>query len=169
MLTMLFKVLACELVALAAPLVCLVYRGGWFNTPDDPASPHGQYEPKMQRILARFGVLVNDWWWLGVRNRAYGLRYALKPAHFKRLTSYEVCRLERRFYGLLRITRVDGYAELALNCWWVHVIVGYRVTPIYNEAIENAARRVEGAPLIPFRAVNMDARPLISIRSGMPD
>jgi hypothetical protein len=163
------RILAAELGALVAPLVTLFYRDGWFNTPDDPVSPRGMGEPFMRRLHAKIGPWWADWWWLGWRNRAYGLAYALKPAHFKTLSSYEICRLERRLHGPLRITRVDGFPEFALDCRWFHVLAGYRVTPIYNEVIDNARRRDERWPLIPFRPLNMDARPIFSIRSGTPD
>jgi hypothetical protein len=164
-----FKVLMCELAGALAPLVCLFYRDGWFNTPDDPASPHGQYEPKMRRIRERFGTWVNDWWWLGVRNRAYGLRYALKPAYFKSLGSYENLPVSRVWRGPVRVTTVSGFAEYALFWQGFHVLYGLRITPIYNEILHNARARELGAPEIPFRPVNMDARPILSIRSGAPD
>jgi hypothetical protein len=161
------KALLCELVGLLAPLVCLFYRQGWFVTPDDPVSPHGQYEPKMCRIRELFGNWVADWWWLGVRNRAYGLRYALKPEYFKTLSSYENLPVSRYWRGPVRVTKVSGFAEYALSLKRFHVIYGLRMTPIYNEIKQNA---VEGdQPKIPFRPVNMDARPIFSIRSGFPD
>jgi hypothetical protein len=163
------RLLLLELVKLTAPLVCIVYRDGWFNTPDDPASPHGQYEPKMQGILRRWGPRVSDWWWLGVRNRAYGLSYALKPAHFKALTTYSDCDCVRGVKGRTRITVVDDYAERAINFGWFHLLVGYRVTPIFNEWMENNLRGLRGEPLIPFRPINMDARPILSLRTGRAD
>jgi hypothetical protein len=158
-----------ELVKLAAPLVCIFYRGGWFNTPDDPASPHGQYEPKMRGLLARFGPRVNDWWWLGIRNRAYGLAYAMKPAHFKALSTYDECACLRAVEGRTRVTWVDGYRERAIDLKWFHLLVGYRVTPIYNEWYANLERAKFGEPPIPFRPVNMDARPILSLRLGGAD
>lgn len=163
------QLLVLELAKLAAPLVCLFYRGGWFNTPDDPASPHGQYEPMMRRILARWGARVNDWWWLGMRNRAYGLAYAMKPAHFRALQSYEACVLWRYSEGRSRFTMVDGYYERAIVFRWCHLLVGYRVTPVYNERKENMRRAERGEAPIPFRPVNMDARPILSLRAGAPD
>jgi hypothetical protein len=165
------KVLVCELVSLAAPVVCLFYRRGWFITPDDLSSPHGQYEPKMRGILARFGPAVNDWWWLGVRNRGYGLRYRLKPALFRNLGTYEHLPTERHTRGRLRITRVAGHSEYVMDLTRLHIIYGYRMTPVYNEIRWNARARDEGwlEQLIPFRPVNMDARPIFSIRMGAPD
>jgi len=158
-----------ELVKLAAPLVCIFYRAGWFNTPDDPASPHGLYEPKMRGLHRRFGARVADWWWLGVRNRAYGLAYALKPAHFRDLTTYDDCRCWRGLDGRSRYTVVDGYSERAIDFGWCHLLFGYRVTPIYNEIHENARRAAVGMEPVPFRSINMDARPILSLRLGGAD
>lgn len=161
-------VLVCELVALAAPIVCLVYRRGWFVTPDDPVSPHGQYEKKMQGILRRFGVRVNDWWWLGVRNRGYGLRYALKPAFFKALTTYEHLAFDHTLRGSLVKTTVNGtWSEWVWDFGRFHVIYGYRLTPIYTEWRHN--QFASPAERIPFRPINMDARPILSVRSGPAD
>ena len=158
-----------ELARLAAPLVTLVYRGGWFNTPDDPASPHGQYEPKMRGIYARWGARVNDWWWLGVRNRAYGLAYAMKPRELKARVTYDGLTFHRWCDGASRFTIVGEVTECAIDCGWFHVLIGRRVTPIYNEIQENRRRAEAGEPLIPYRPVNMDGRPILSLRIGRPD
>ncbi len=158
-----------QFAKMIAPLVTLFYRAGWFNTPDDPASPHGQYEPKMRGILARWGVRVNDWWWLGVRNQAYGLAYAMKPRTFKALTSYDGLVFHRWADGHTRYTTVDGYTERAIDFGLAHLLVGHRVTPIFNEIQENRRRAEVGEAPIPFRPVNMDARPILSLRSGAPD
>jgi hypothetical protein len=158
-----------QLAKLAAPFVTLVYRGGWFNTPDDPASPHGMYEPKMQGMHRRLGTWWADWWWLGIRNPAYGLAYAMKPAHFKELTTYDDCSCWRGVVGRSRYTSVDGYRERAIDLRFCHLLVGYRVTPIFNEWHVNLERARFGEPPIPFRPVNMDARPILSLRFGKPD
>jgi hypothetical protein len=152
------KVLLCEFVALLAPLVCLVYRGGIFNTPDDPESPHGHYEPKMRKIYEKYGKWVGDYWWLGIRNRAYGLRFNLKPELFRAATSYDGFPRVRYKKGLIQVTDVAGYKEYILNLKWLHIIYGYRMGPVYNTK----------GPL-GSRQVNMDARPILSIRSGEDD
>jgi hypothetical protein len=155
------------LVSLTAPVVCLVYRRGWFNTPDDPDSPHGVYEKAMAARHAKWGTWWADWWWLGLRNRAQGLAYALKPSHFKRLTTYANCRIERTQRGIVRVTTVDGVNEYAVDVRFAHVLLGYRLTPIFNEVTKN--RYLPPSDQIPFRPVNMDARPIVSIRAGRPD
>lgn len=168
----LFLALLCELVALAAPVVCLFYRKGWFLTPDDPVSPFGSgttpgasTEPFVQRIYARFGVFAGDYWWLGLRNRAYGLSYALKPRHFKQLTTYTDCQASLTERGPLRTIAIDGYAEYTLRLGFFHVIAGYRLRPIYDWIMHNRIYRAQ----IPYRPVNMDARPILSVRWGTKD
>jgi len=163
------QLLVLELARAVAPLVCIFYREGWFNTPDDLSSPHGQYEPKMRGILQRFGPRVNDWWWLGVRNRAYGLAYAMKPRELRGLWSYNGHTITRYQEGRIRVTTVEQWTERAISFGWFHVLVGYRVTPIWNEIRENRRRKNLGEPPIPFRPINMDGRPILSFRSGAPD
>jgi hypothetical protein len=158
------KIIFLQLVKMSAPFVCLFYRGGWYNTPDDPVSPHGMYEQTMKKMHAHFGTWFADWWWLGIRNTAYGLAYALKPDHFKRKTSYFACEIGRTKSGRITTTVVDGYSEYVISFKRLHIIVGYRLTPIYDEVRNNRY----GAN-IPYRPVNMDARPIISIRAGEAD
>jgi hypothetical protein len=122
------------------------------------------YEKTMQKMHSRFGTWFADWWWLGVRNTAYGLAYRLKPEHFKSLTSYENCKVDRWFNGRICVTDVDGYKEYVISFKRFHIITGYRLTPIYDEVRNNKY----GAN-IPYRPVNMDARPIISIRAGAAD
>jgi hypothetical protein len=166
---MISKIIASTLAELLAPIVTLFYREGWFNTPDDPVSPRGVGEPFMRKLHAKVGPWLADWWWLGIRNRAYGLKYALKPALFRSVGSYEQLPTQRHTRGRVRTTTVAGFPEWAIDCGRFHVLVGYRVTPIYSEILDNQRRRDERWPLIPFRPVNMDARPILSVRMGAPD
>jgi hypothetical protein len=158
-----------QLVKSTAFFVTLLYRQGWYNTPDNPDSPHGQYELFMKRLRNTVGTWWADWWWLGVRNTAFGLAYKMKPEHFKDLTSYDDCLVSRTFKlgGVIQKTVVDGYAEYILNFKRFHIIYGHRLTPIYNEHRKNAYLHPDNR--IAFRPINMDARPILSIRSGAPD
>jgi hypothetical protein len=158
------KIVIAEVAKLAAPFVTLFYRKGIWNTPDNPDSPHGMYEQKMQGIHARFGTWIADWWWLGVRNRAYGLAYNLKPELFRNLSSYEHLQMYRHAIGRSVYTVIEGYTERVIQFKRFHVIIGYRLTPIWDEVMNNR----NGAG-IPFRPVNMDARPIFSIRAGEAD
>jgi hypothetical protein len=169
--------LADFLLSLAAPVVTLFYRGGWFNTPDDPVSPRGVYEPFMKRLHAKVGPWWADWWWLGWRNKAYGFSYAMKPAIFKGLHYASIgvtgATSEVKWRGcfLCRTIAVLGYTEetctLVLFSYPVlTVIYGYRLRPILDEILRNAGRSTWD---VPHRPVNMDARPILSIRFGYDD
>lgn len=45
----------------------------WIETPDDKYLPAGLYEADQRRLYERFGLFLASWYWLGVRNRAYGV------------------------------------------------------------------------------------------------
>ena len=51
----------------------------WLNTWDDPGCDQGEYEPQVVWVHVHFGWWVKTWYWLGIRNQAYGLFYALAP------------------------------------------------------------------------------------------
>jgi hypothetical protein len=169
--------LADFLLSLAAPVVTLFYRGGWFNTPDDPVSPRGQYEPFMQKLQAKVGPWWSDWWWLGVRNKAYGFSYAMKPAIFKGLHYSSIppgmLTSAVKWSGpfLCRIIDMLGYSEktctlVVYGFPVVTLIYGYRLRPILDEVLRNAGRSTWD---VPHRQINMDARPILSIRFGYDD
>lgn len=149
------------LAKLIAPIVCLFYRKGIWVTPDDPKSPYGvgnagSNEPKMHAIYDRFGTFIGDWWWLGVRNQAYGLAYKFKPDFFKNLETYDDLEKFRATTGPVTYTEVAGYPEWVISLGFFHIIFGYRMTPVYNTVGK-------------IRPINMDARPILSIRGGSAD
>lgn len=52
----------------------------WLSTPDERL-PGGLYVPDLNDVLTKHGKHIASWYWLGVRNRLFGLRMALgKPA-----------------------------------------------------------------------------------------
>lgn len=173
------KILFGMVVSALAPIVTLVYRRGWFDTPDDTVSPRGMYEDKIANINAFVFKLtgrraiadwVSDWYWLGFRNRAYGYDYALKPEFFKNLTSYDGLNMAVRNTKVLkvipvRVIWIEGFREYTISFGLFHVIAGYRLRPIYDESFQNRYLNAQ----IPFRKVNMDARPIFSIRAGAKD
>lgn len=157
------------LASLAAPVVCLFYRKGIWLTPDDPVSPFGcgttpgaSVEPFMQKLYAKAGKFVGDWWWLGWRNSAYGLAYKWKPDVFK-TDSYDHILFSEVNTGKVRkITAEVGeesYTETTYFGPFFHVIWGYRIRPMRNTARDG----------IPVRPINMDGRPIFSIRFGKND
>lgn len=172
------KILFGFVLSLAAPIVTLFYRRGWYNTPDDPVSPRGLYEDKVLRInewvlkktnSVALANWVSDYWWLGFRNRAYGYDYAMKPEFFKNLDSYDNLTVgisNRRILGIhVRSIWIEGFEEHTLHFKFFHVIYGYRLRPIYDEVFANKYMNAQ----IPFRKTNMDARPIFSIRAGARD
>lgn len=154
------------LLSTLAPFVCLFYRKGIWLTPDDPVSPFGcgttpgsSREDAMVEKYQKWGVYWADWWWLGIRNSCYGLAYKWKPSHFKDLTTYANCAVTVTQRGPLRAITVDGFREWTVFLGLFHVIAGYRLRPVADEAQRN----------VPCRTVNMDARPILSIRAGGND
>lgn len=158
-------------------LVLLFARGGrypsWLVTPDDAFAtqppeirpPHfGHYEETVRGVYERYGRFWGDVYWLGFRNTLYGLAYARKPQWLKDLTTYEVLQtyMERRTYaGFITITRIlpneHGFERLweaRINLGLLGVIIGHKLSPIFNTE-----------PGTPYRAVNMDGRPVFSLRS----
>lgn len=171
--------IADALLSAIAPVVTLFYRGGWFNTPDDPVSPRGMGEPFMRKLHAKVGPWLADWWWLALRNRTYGFAYAMKPAIFKGLhyamIGIGACSnaIEWRGPLLCRTITILGFKErtFTLVLWGAGVltlIVGYRLRPIWDEVWRNA---ISGSRMwdVPHRPVNMDARPIFSLRFGYDD
>lgn len=165
-LILLLKIFLLQLASLVAPVVTLFYRKGIWLTPDDPVSPYGcgttptgSDEPKMRKIYARYGKFIGDWWWLGIRNSAYGLAYKWKPAEFKELDTYKYLQFGRKEGKFLRVIKILGYKEYCLKLKWLHILYGYRLRPILGGILEGHA----------YRPINMDARPIFSIRAGGED
>jgi hypothetical protein len=127
----------------------------WMVTPDDPVSPFGKYEAGVVAVYQRWGKFVGDWYWLGLRNALYGLAYRWKPDFLKGLpfpyAQLRMTYLDRRFYRLIRVDRADF--ELTLKLGPIVAILGRRLSPIWDN--------VPGQ--IP-RPINMDARPIFSMR-----
>lgn len=52
----------------------------WLSTPDERL-PGGLYVPDLLNVLTKYGKTVASWYWLGIRNRLFGLRFVFgKPA-----------------------------------------------------------------------------------------
>lgn len=127
----------------------------WLITPDDPKSPYGQYEPTVAAVYLLFGKFIGDYYWLAWRNALYGLAYYLKPDWLKWLEKpYDQLTMRRRTGKNWERIEVDGADwELIVHCGPLAVIMGRRLSPIWNN--------VSG--VLP-RAINMDGRPIFSIR-----
>jgi hypothetical protein len=90
----------------------------WLNTPDDPGSDQGMYEPAVAQVAARFGWWAKTWYWLGWRNQCYGLFAAL-------CACYDGSPVAERRWGPLKVYSIPGFAELT----WPgrRVSLGYKV------------------------------------------
>lgn len=126
----------------------------WLNTPDDPHSPHGQYEEAVKAIYERYGNYVGDVYWLGIRNSFYGLAYWFKPDFLKDLDTYKntpTIKILKKNGWEIRLIGTEFYERVRVFGPF-QVISGWRLSPIHDGK-EN-----------PVRPINMDARPIFSIR-----
>lgn len=162
------KQLVLTLASLVAPIVTLFYRKGIWLTPDDPVSPFGcgttpgaSVEPKMQWIYAKFGTFVGDWWWLGIRNSAYGLAYKWKIPELKERegSNYDGLEMTYTRVGNKRVITLGKYKEVTYFFPFFHVITGYRLAPVWGSMHD----RIQIKPFC------MDGRPIFSIRFGKND
>jgi len=74
----------------------------WINTWDDCGENQGMYEPKVKSVYDRFGWWAKTWYWLGIRNQAYGLFHALAPV----IRFYDGAVWDR--HGVLTTVTQDG-------------------------------------------------------------
>lgn len=121
-----------SIIALAAPIPVLlalpfarrdpanIFPGWlqWLNTPDDPGSEQGMYEPAVAAVYARFGWRVKTWYWLGIRNQMNGLFAALAA-------KYDGAPVVASTWWRFKIYSVPGYSEIT----WPgrRVSFGYKV------------------------------------------
>jgi hypothetical protein len=143
---------------LVMPLVAVYAIFGkypwWMVTPDDPVSPFGQYEETVVKQY-KIGRWWGDFYWLGLRNSLYGLKYKYKPDYLKNLSSYlPFQRRMKRFVSKNKaVLCLDGLTETVLSVGPFRIIYGYRLSPIWN-----------WEPSHGMRPINMDGRPIFSIR-----
>lgn len=162
-LAVLFPVIA--LVVLAYALLGARYPR-WMVTPDDDTPPFGGYEPTVQAVYARLGHTIGDWYWLGIRNQAYGLKYALKPWEWKHVPSYRHVRFTHTYSALWGVRVISARTtwstrvlrEISVHAFGFVLILGHRVRPIWSSYQQTPWRTVTHP--------NMDARPVFSLRRG---
>lgn len=170
---------------LATPVVMWQARtrrySAWVLTPDDPfvrplrdreerPEHFGWNEPTVRAFYAKHGRYWGDVYWLGWRNRAFGLAYRLKPEFLKSpdLTSYEPMRraMSRtagrvvttyRYRPHHRLQAIDGHKPLtmrAVDVGLFGILIGPRIDNIWH----SEPTRVVVHP-------NMDGRPALAFRS----
>lgn len=155
------EAIVCTLGGLIAPFVvayCTLTGTkypDWTVTPDDIHSPYGQYEPTTRKVYERFGKRVGDFYWLGLRNRAYGLRYYFKPDELKGLTTYDHIKIARIDDNTVGMVLGDQYYEEKTRAFGpLRLISGWRLTPLLDTKLNQN----------PVRPINMDGRPVLTIR-----
>jgi len=174
--------LANQFVGLAAKFLVPFYaiRGKypwWMVTPDDPVSPFGSgttpgasTEKSQMRLYEKFGRYVGDVVWLGWRNSAYGYAYSQKPDWLKDPSiKYEELDIWGTENKEVYLRQPDGSVlwEKTRRLGPFRLITGHRLTPILSGSNENKKRLEQGlerAPR-PWGHPNMDARPIISLRT----
>lgn len=171
----LYHVLKKCLDLLALPLVMIFAIRGkypwWMVTPDDPESPFGSYEPTVCEIYEAFGRWAGDVYWLGWRNRMYGVSYHFKPDWLKdpsiRYRDLSIYRDEETNTILLRSPDGTLLREKTIQVGPLYVIYGYRLGPIWNAYQEEVEREAQGLQPFgrPLKHPNMDGRPILTIRS----
>jgi hypothetical protein len=147
-------------------------------TPDDPVSPFGSgttktasTEPTQMMIYKRFGRWVGDVVWLAWRNAGYGYAYAQKPDWLKdpsiRYEDLDIWGTPNdRVY--LRAPDSTILRERTYKVGPFRLIVGYRLTPILQGVLRNRKKIADGLQpdLLPAFHPNMDARPVVSLRTS---
>lgn len=172
------------LIPIVAVLTALRIYPRWMVTPDDPVSPFGLNEPAVQKIYGVAGhVMLHDgrWWvdvgfdpgrfrrwlgdfyFLGWRNRGYGIAYYFKPKelypdpttlnywHMLRSESHRgrVSRYEAEGFWMysIRLFNLMGHPK--------GIQVGYKVETIVKDP---GGRRsyvnMEGRPICTFRGLD---------------
>lgn len=153
-------------------VLILAFRGRypqWMLTPDDTKSPFGVGEKTVEWVYERFGQYFGDVYWLGWRNSLAGIAYKLKPRWLKdQGIQYETLTLEVE-RNLIFLKQPDGTYlwERTRQFGPFYFISGYRLKPILDGAFENRERLRLGLPRYPrpAKTVNLDGRPIITIRN----
>lgn len=130
-------------------------------TPDDLVSPFGQYEATVRKVYERWGRRVGDFYWLGLRNVMYGLRYRFKPLMlYPRIDVTGVLNYAHLHPSAKRIVcgRVTKYQIDNYKMWTIKLPLGFGI---------KAGWKIDQMIYDPYterKPVNMDARPIFSIR-----
>lgn len=137
----LFNLASIPLALIGAPIVCafarwdrtptqftggavqgpLAVRGDlprwarWWETPDERL-PGGLYERTVERVWRRYGRYVCSVYWLGVRNRMYGLSFALFGRQVDRAP--EGYQRTIKYYGPIMIDYGNFYYRATPEAHW---------------------------------------------------
>jgi hypothetical protein len=133
-------------LSLLVPVVCLFTKwdteptpGSWISYPTirgdlpkgfrwlqttDERLPGGLYEPTVVKIFERVGKYWTSVYWLGLRNRAHGLRaYFAQPSNEE---SFHTIFQENK-HGIIRGWRSDGTWYFSVRFFGFKLVLGHRV------------------------------------------
>ena len=147
------------------PVLFYAIRGkypDWALTPDDPVSPFGQYEETVKKVYEKFGRYIGDVYWLGFRNKLYGLKYKYKIPGLKGITDYQYLLTNKQalYYKNASITKydllLDGevYSQHTIRLWKLYIMFGYKIDSVHNDKHS------------PRQPINMEGRPFFTIRTN---
>lgn len=127
-----------------APIVCAFARYGslpkpfrWMETPDNPL-PGDLREPLVRKVYERFGFYLCSVYWLGWRNRAYGLsmRLAFRPTKYMRMRYWGNRDVSddsaQRGWAFFRIGRAWEFYAVVGKTFGLRVRVGYKLQPFFQ-------------------------------------
>lgn len=124
----------------------------WMITPDDRRPPFGKYEPTVKKVYEKYGRFWGDFYWLCIRNKLNGLRYAQKPQKYKETADYSQYprSVKTTWYGSKYV--VDGLPLKIINLGLLEIWSGWKVRGVVQD------------PETVRQAVNMEFTPVFSIR-----
>lgn len=94
----------------------------WLQT-NDERLPGGLHEPTVLRVFERYGRLVCSWYWIGLRNRAHGLRRAFGLPSTEAMANIRFPMVNGRANG----TRPDGTWFWSRDFWRLRAVAGHRI------------------------------------------
>lgn len=94
----------------------------WLQT-NDERLPGGLHEPTVKQKYDRYGKVICSWYWIGVRNRAHGLRRLLSLPSTEEMGGIRFPRVNGKAYGV----RPDGTWFWSRDFWGFRAVAGHRI------------------------------------------
>ena len=94
----------------------------WLQT-NDERLPGGLHEPTVLRVYERFGRVICSWYWIGLRNRAHGLRRVFGRPSTEEMANIRFPIADGKASG----TRPDGTWYWSRDIWRLRVVAGHRI------------------------------------------
>ena len=94
----------------------------WLQT-NDERLPGGLHEPTVLKMYQRFGKVICSWYWIGIRNRAHGLRRTFGVPTTEAMGGIKFPYVNGKASG----TRPDGTWFWSKDFWFLRVVTGHRI------------------------------------------